>query len=145
MKNLACHPRAATAAVLRAQSHALRAQSQTLETLADALEQTPGDQPPKYVDQDTAYPLTKRVYLSHARHGAFPTRRVGKRVLVDTWGIVTSPFDPDVLTQAETLEEAFENARDVIALFKEDRAAERKARTAVAKSVRRALAAKNTV
>lgn len=59
--------------------------------------------------------------------------------------IVTSPFDPDVLTQAETLEEAFENARDVIALFKEDRAAERKARTAVAKSVRRALAAKNTV
>jgi antitoxin HicB len=31
--------------------------------------------------------------------------------------VVTSPFNPDVLTQAETLEEAFENARDVIALF----------------------------
>ena len=34
--------------------------------------------------------------------------------------IVTSPNNPNVLTQAETLEEAFENARDVIALFKED-------------------------
>jgi antitoxin HicB len=41
--------------------------------------------------------------------------------------VVTSPLDPDVLTQAETVEEAFENARDVIALFAEDRAAERKA------------------
>ncbi|MDB5310952.1 MAG: hypothetical protein JWO38_5154 [Gemmataceae bacterium] len=37
--------------------------------------------------------------------------------------VVTSPFDPDVLTQAETLEEAFDNARDVIALFKEERKA----------------------
>jgi antitoxin HicB len=37
--------------------------------------------------------------------------------------IVTSPFNPDVLTQAETLEEAFENARDVIALFAEERKA----------------------
>ena len=41
--------------------------------------------------------------------------------------VVTSPFDPDVLTQADTLKEAFENARDVIALFAEDRAAERAA------------------
>jgi predicted RNase H-like HicB family nuclease len=41
--------------------------------------------------------------------------------------VVTSPIDPDVLTQAETLEEAFENARDVIALFAEVRAEERTA------------------
>ena len=46
--------------------------------------------------------------------------------------IVTSPLDPDVLTQAETLEEAFENARDVIALFKEDRASDRRVRTTLA-------------
>lgn len=41
--------------------------------------------------------------------------------------VVTSPLDPDVLTQADTLEEAFEMARDLIALFAEVRAAERKA------------------
>lgn len=41
--------------------------------------------------------------------------------------LVTSPLDPDVLTEAETLEEAFENARDVIDLFKKVRAEERKA------------------
>jgi predicted RNase H-like HicB family nuclease len=34
---------------------------------------------------------------------------------------VTSPFDPNVLTQAETLEESFEMARDVIELYKEAR------------------------
>ena len=39
--------------------------------------------------------------------------------------VVTSPFNPDVLTQADSLEEAFENARDVIALFEVDRKAER--------------------
>lgn len=39
--------------------------------------------------------------------------------------VVTSPFNPDILTQAETLEEAFENARDVIALLDADRKAER--------------------
>lgn len=39
--------------------------------------------------------------------------------------IVSSPFNPDVLTQAETIEEAFENARDLIALFREDRASMR--------------------
>jgi len=44
------------------------------------------------------------------------------------WYVVTSPFNPDVLTQARTVEEAFEMARDVIALFEEDRAAERKAK-----------------
>ncbi|MBP3958725.1 type II toxin-antitoxin system HicB family antitoxin [Gemmata sp. G18] len=43
--------------------------------------------------------------------------------------IVTSPLYPDVLTQAETIEEAFENARDVIALFKADRANTKKTRT----------------
>lgn len=36
--------------------------------------------------------------------------------------VVTSPLDPDVMTQAETLEEAFENARDVMELLREDRA-----------------------
>ncbi|HEY1189001.1 MAG TPA: hypothetical protein VGE74_15205, partial [Gemmata sp.] len=36
---------------------------------------------------------------------------------------VTSPFNPDIITQARTLEEAFEMARDVVALFAEDRAA----------------------
>ena len=50
--------------------------------------------------------------------------------------VVTSPFDPDVLTQAETVEEAFEMARDVIALFREDRAEGRKAK-GTAKRVRR--------
>jgi antitoxin HicB len=44
------------------------------------------------------------------------------------WFCVTSPFNPDVVTQARTVEEAFEMARDVIAQFEEDRAAERKAR-----------------
>ena len=34
--------------------------------------------------------------------------------------VVTSPFNPDVLTQADSLEEAFENARDVIALFESE-------------------------
>jgi antitoxin HicB len=46
----------------------------------------------------------------------------------DGWYVVTSPFNPDVLTQAHTLEEAFEMARDVIALFAEDRTAEQKAK-----------------
>ena len=38
------------------------------------------------------------------------------------WYVVTSPFNPDVVTQARTVEEAFEMARDVFALF--DRAKE---------------------
>ena len=42
--------------------------------------------------------------------------------------VVTAPFNPDVLTQAESLEEAFENARDVIELFEEDRRASRSGR-----------------
>ena len=61
----------------------------------------------------------------------------GKLVLepADEGGyVVTAPFNPDVLTQAESLEEAFENARDVIALFEEDRKATRgKAKKAVAR------------
>ncbi len=36
--------------------------------------------------------------------------------------LVTSPFDPDVLTEAETLEEAFVMARDVIQTYKDYRA-----------------------
>jgi predicted RNase H-like HicB family nuclease len=32
---------------------------------------------------------------------------------------VTSAFNPDILTQADSLDEAFENARDVVALFRE--------------------------
>ena len=46
--------------------------------------------------------------------------------------VVTSPFNPEVLTQADSLEEAFENARDVIALFEADRKAERTAKKKVA-------------
>ena len=44
--------------------------------------------------------------------------------------VVTSPFNPDILTQAETLEEAFENARDVVALFEADRKSERRRKKA---------------
>lgn len=36
----------------------------------------------KYIDQQTS-PLSKRVFLDHARKGSFPTKRVGKRVLVE--------------------------------------------------------------
>jgi predicted RNase H-like HicB family nuclease len=38
------------------------------------------------------------------------------------WYSVTSPFNPAITTQGRTLEEAFEMARDVLALFAEDRA-----------------------
>lgn len=31
--------------------------------------------------------------------------------------VVTAPFDPTILTQADSVEEAFENAYDVMALF----------------------------
>ncbi len=36
--------------------------------------------------------------------------------------IVTSPLDPELITQAETIEEAFANARDVAKALKESRA-----------------------
>jgi len=61
----------------------------------------------------------------------------GKLVLrlepVDEGGyVVTSPFHPDVLPQADSLEEAFDNARDVIALFEADRKAIRAKKKKVA-------------
>ena len=46
--------------------------------------------------------------------------------------VVTAPFNPDVLTQADSLEEAFENARDVIALYQADRKAGRAKKKQVA-------------
>ena len=36
--------------------------------------------------------------------------------------IVTSPLDPELITEAETLEEAFDNARDAAQALKEGRA-----------------------
>lgn len=36
--------------------------------------------------------------------------------------IVTSPFDPDLVTQAETVSEAFEMARDALKALSESRA-----------------------
>jgi antitoxin HicB len=36
--------------------------------------------------------------------------------------IVTSPLDPELITQAETLEEAFVNARDAVAALRHPRA-----------------------
>lgn len=35
--------------------------------------------------------------------------------------VVTSPFDPELITEAETLEEAFENARDAAEALRESR------------------------
>ena len=35
---------------------------------------------------------------------------------------VTSPFNPDIITQGDTLEEAFEMARDVVQMYKDYRA-----------------------
>jgi antitoxin HicB len=35
--------------------------------------------------------------------------------------IVTSPLDPELITQAETIEEAFANARDAIKALKQSR------------------------
>lgn len=35
--------------------------------------------------------------------------------------VVTSPFDPALITEAETLEEAFENARDAAEALRESR------------------------
>ncbi len=36
--------------------------------------------------------------------------------------IVTSPLDPELITEAETLEEAFDNARDVVKALRDSRA-----------------------
>mgnify|MGYP000493817415 CR=1 FL=1 len=46
---------------------------------------------------------------------------------------VTSPFNPDITTQAETLEEAFEMARDCAATMKEARGKPRRPSTATKK------------
>jgi antitoxin HicB len=50
----------------------------------------------------------------------------GELVLVlepdDGWYTVTSPFNPEIITQARSLEEAFEMARDVIQTYKDYRA-----------------------
>ena len=35
--------------------------------------------------------------------------------------IVTSPLDPELITEAETLEEAFENAHDAVKALKQSR------------------------
>ena len=35
--------------------------------------------------------------------------------------VVTAPFDPELITEAETLEEAFENARDAAEALRECR------------------------
>jgi antitoxin HicB len=35
--------------------------------------------------------------------------------------VVTSPLDPELITEAETLDEAFENARDAAAALNESR------------------------
>ncbi|MBI4617994.1 MAG: type II toxin-antitoxin system HicB family antitoxin [Planctomycetes bacterium] len=36
--------------------------------------------------------------------------------------VVTSPFDPELITQAESVEEAFENARDAALALRHSRA-----------------------
>src|SRR5262245_47563981 len=54
--------------------------------------------------------------------------------------VVTAPFNPHVLTQADSVEEAFEMARDLIALFEEDSAEERTGK----KSGRKRAAIKKT-
>jgi antitoxin HicB len=43
----------------------------------------------------------------------------------DGWYCVTSPFNPEIITQARTLEEAFEMARDVVRTYKDYRAKKR--------------------
>jgi antitoxin HicB len=67
-------------------------------------------QPKKYVVSDGELTLT----LESAEEGGF---------------VVTSPFDPRMLTQAETLEEAFEMARDVVELYQEVRSNEKRKTT----------------
>jgi predicted RNase H-like HicB family nuclease len=65
------------------------------------------NKPQKYVVSDGELTLTLEV----AEEGGY---------------IVTSPFDPNILTQAETLEEAFEMARDVVELYEEVRTMDKK-------------------
>jgi predicted RNase H-like HicB family nuclease len=60
------------------------------------------DQPTRYIVTDGQMTLTLEV----AEEGGY---------------LVTSPYDPEIMTQADTVEEAFEMARDVVALYKEVR------------------------
>lgn len=79
MKNLAPSSKLAILAdALDTQARALAAAASAIRehvSLAPAVES-------KFYDQHTS-PLSKRVFLLHARQEAFPTRRVGKRVLVE--------------------------------------------------------------
>ena len=50
--------------------------------------------------------------------------------------VVTSPFNPDVMTQGDTLEEAFEMARDVIQTYADYRAEKAKAAQPASKATR---------
>lgn len=60
---------------------ALDALAPILTTLASVLRTQPGGPTEsKHVDQYSS-PLSRRVYLDHARQGHFPTVRVGKRVI----------------------------------------------------------------
>jgi len=52
--------------------------------------------------------------------------------------VVTSPFNPGILTEADTLEEAFEMARDVIETYKEYRAKQQTPAAEPTKSGKRA-------
>jgi predicted RNase H-like HicB family nuclease len=45
----------------------------------------------------------------------------------DGWYVVTSPLDPELTTQAKTIEEAFEMARDALELLNAGRAEFRRA------------------
>jgi hypothetical protein len=71
-------------------AEALEAQARALTATAAALRESAGpSSAPRFYNQSTS-PLSKRVYLSHAKKGDFPTRVVGKLVLVereafDTW------------------------------------------------------------
>lgn len=62
---------------------ALDAQAKVLASMADALRSGAVERgESKYLDQATS-PLSRRVFLHHARSGSFPTKRIGKRVLVE--------------------------------------------------------------
>ena len=50
------------------------------------------------------------------------------------WYCVTSPFNPEIITQGRTLEEVFEMARDVIQTYKDYRAGQRSTPTEPAKA-----------
>jgi antitoxin HicB len=53
------------------------------------------------------------------------------------WYCVTSPFNPEIITQARSLEEAFEMARDVIQTYEDYRAKKQTPGTEPAKAGKR--------